>query len=267
VTTTFEQFLAALLNGAERERIGLTLTDEEARLVAAHPVTAKAYYEAWARPRGEAQAAAPLGMPPPAGPRINLPPPPPAGLPVNLPPPAPFYPRQQPVRFAADAPPGWAQPSFLERHPMFLPAYVAAGIALLALFPWPYGYYVFLRWALTITAALLTVHAVRSRQQAWLFLSIPMMILLAPAVFIVLDREIWAFLDFAAAVGLCLAGSSIRAPGGPRPDAKPRWEWWQIALLVYGIGLALALISIPVGGGSSGLPCEMQYGRSGTFCL
>jgi hypothetical protein len=155
--------------------------------------------------------------------------------------------------------------SYLDRHPAFLPLLIAAVFAVIGAGMLPYDYYVFLRCLLTVTGIFLIVHAARSARLGWLALAIPMIVLWAPAVFVVLPRVVWEVLDVLVAALLVVAGVLIPAPTGTTESGQKRWEWWKIALLTYGIGTFLCLMTVySTGGGNP--DCVVEYDRSGAYC-
>ena len=252
--TSFEQFLSVLLDDVARRRVGLNLDDAEAARIASNPKIAHAYYDNWVNP-----------PPPPAAPPAGWYPAPHAGGIAQY---------WDGVKWLASAPPSSRAPatppascdssqSFMEAHPALVVACAAAFFSLLAILPWPYEYYVFLRWALSITAVFIGVHAIRSEQQMWLFAAIPIFVLWAPAAFFTLDRAVWSVLNVTAAVVLVAAGWFLSGPMTARPDGKRRWEWWKIAALTFGIGLALAFLGQPAIGA---VDCDIAFERSGTAC-
>lgn len=119
------------------------------------------------------------------------------------------------------------------------------------------------RVTITVAAAFVIVHSVRSRQYAWLALAIPVGLLFAPAVFVALPATVWKVLDVVTAALLLLTGLLIPNPSTLTEDGQKRWEWWKVALLVFAIGWVL--LGIGVYGTGSG--CEsVSYGRIGPYC-
>jgi hypothetical protein len=166
-----------------------------------------------------------------------------------------------PTTFARDA-----APAFLDRRPAFLPLAIAALFAVVGAALLPYGYYVFLRYVLTLTSVFIVVHAIRSKQFGWLGLAIPMLILWSPAPWITLPRAVWGVFDVMVAALLIFAGSLIPAPMKVDENGQSvPWSWWKIALLVYGVGACLVVVMSS--GGSTGNPdCVTQYDRYGASC-
>ena len=251
--TSYEQFLNVLRNDAARRRVGLNITDAEAARVASDPNLARAYYVNWVD-APHPQPSVPAGWYPA----------PHAGNQMRYWDGSKWLADSPPTRNAIPVPSSRTSTlPFTEEHPAFVVACIAALLSSLAIFPWPYEYYIFLRWTLSTTAVLLGVHAVRGKQQMWLFAAIPIFLLWAPAAFFPLDRGVWSFLNIVAAAVLVAAGWFLTAPVTPRSDGKPRWEWWKIAALTYGLGVVLAFLGQPAIGA---VDCDLSYGRSGTFC-
>ena len=59
-------------------------------------------------------------------------------------------------------------------------AYVGAGLSVLALSNMPYGFYTFLRLALTIVAVVLAVQSHRLQQQGWMWVMIAIAVVWNP---------------------------------------------------------------------------------------
>ena len=134
---------------------------------------------------------------------------------------------------SSDAQQGIA-PTFLDRHPALLPLLIAATFAFVGAGLLPYSYYVFLRCVLTVTAAFIMVHAIRSERLGWLALAIPMFILWAPAAWIVLPRVVWEVLDVVVAGLLVLAGALIPAPrSSADPDGKIIIGWPNLFHFIF----------------------------------
>ena len=251
--TSFQQFLNVLRNDAARRRVGLNITDAEAEQIAGDPNLARAYYDWWVNaPRPDSSV--PAGWYPAPHARNQMR----------------YWDGGKWLASSSPTPNVGASPSsrsvtapFTEQHPAFVVTIIAAFLSLLAILPWPYEYYIFLRWTLSITAVFVGVHAVRNKQQGWLFAAIPIFLLWAPAAFFPLDRGVWSVLNVLAAGVLVASGWFLGGPPTPRPDGKPRWEWWKIAVLSFGIGLVLALLGQPA---INAVDCDLSYERAGTSC-
>src|SRR4051794_22522312 len=84
--------------------------------------------------------------------------------------------------------------------------------AALALAPihWPYGYYQFLRLAVTALAIWLAVAASRQQSTAWTIFGVGLALLYNPIMPVYLKRATWLPIDLVAAV-LCVA-AAIKLP-------------------------------------------------------
>lgn len=74
---------------------------------------------------------------------------------------------------------------------MKTPLYLSCVLLLLAIAPLPYGYYQFLRIAITIVAGILAYNSFLAKQKTWFYLFIPIVILYNPILPFHLDKEIW----------------------------------------------------------------------------
>jgi len=82
---------------------------------------------------------------------------------------------------------------------------IASGISIIMLLLaiptfWPYGYYVLLRWVVTISAVFLLSLVYESKKTFWLFLMGIVAILFNPIIPIYLDKETWIVIDFIVAI-------------------------------------------------------------------
>lgn len=94
---------------------------------------------------------------------------------------------------------------------------IATGVAmvmlLLALAPWPYGYFMLLRWVVAITAGLLVYTAHQTEGNAWVVVGVIVLILYNPIAPVHLSRDIWPILDVVTAFVFGAAffiGKSVR---------------------------------------------------------
>ena len=105
----------------------------------------------------------------------------------------------------------------LTRRPQTIPALVAAILLLVALGNHPYGYYTFVRWAVSIAAMFLAVFAHKQKRHAitWLFVGVA--ILFNPIAPVYLQRSTWHVLDVLTALifigSLVLVEGKRTAPG------------------------------------------------------
>jgi hypothetical protein len=60
---------------------------------------------------------------------------------------------------------------------------------------WPYGYYVFLRWAVTGTALFVLWKALEINKKRWVLIMTAIAILFNPITPIHLDKETWTIID------------------------------------------------------------------------
>jgi len=65
---------------------------------------------------------------------------------------------------------------------------------------WVYGYYVLLRWVVTISAVFLLSLAYESKKTFWVFLIGMVAILFNPIIPVNLDKETWVVIDFIVAI-------------------------------------------------------------------
>jgi hypothetical protein len=85
--------------------------------------------------------------------------------------------------------------TILEKRPHIIPCIIAAVMLLLALAPWPYGYYQLLRFAVCGAAVYVAVTAY-NWQKIWaIYLFGFTAILFNPLISIYLSREIWQPID------------------------------------------------------------------------
>lgn len=86
-------------------------------------------------------------------------------------------------------------------RPHAIPAVASAILLLVALGDHPYGYYTFLRWAVTSAAVLVAVVAQRSTSQwaTWPFAGIA--ILFNPIAPVYMSRQSWRPIDIICAIG------------------------------------------------------------------
>jgi len=85
--------------------------------------------------------------------------------------------------------------SVLEKRPHLIPAIIAAIMLLLALAPWPYGYYQLLRFVVCGVSAYVALMAYSWQKiwATWLFGFIA--VLFNPLILIHLSRELWQAID------------------------------------------------------------------------
>jgi ABC-type Fe3+-siderophore transport system permease subunit len=90
--------------------------------------------------------------------------------------------------------------------------YVAAALLALAILPLPYGYYIFLRFAVFAIAAFIVYQLWQAHSEVTLEILVlaGVAILFNPLVFVTLSRGSWFFIDLIAAGGLAYIGSQKR---------------------------------------------------------
>lgn len=101
---------------------------------------------------------------------------------------------------------------FIQKHPLIAPLAIAALLSFIALAELPYGYYTFLRWAMSAVAVLLAVFAIRWKQLGWLAVAAPIFILWFPPFQIYFEKEVWAPIDVVAGIALIVAGAVLTKP-------------------------------------------------------
>jgi hypothetical protein len=85
------------------------------------------------------------------------------------------------------------------------PGAAGAILLILAVFSWPYGYYIFLRWAISAIAVYVAYALSESKDnKLWIFVGV--MVVFNPVVPIYLERSLWIVIDFVSA-GFFLAFS------------------------------------------------------------
>lgn len=72
-------------------------------------------------------------------------------------------------------------------------------LLVLAIFPWSYGYYVFLRWVVFLVSGFLVYLAHNLKKTIWVVMFTLIAILFNPIVRISLDRETWQVIDLVTA--------------------------------------------------------------------
>jgi len=103
----------------------------------------------------------------------------------------------------------------LKPRPHFIPSLIAAAMLLVALVPWPYGYYMLLRWV-TCAAAIYVAYKAYVWGTAWAAWAFGFVAaLFNPLLPIHLDRELWRPIDVTAAAAFVLAVFLLRQPPIP----------------------------------------------------
>ena len=83
---------------------------------------------------------------------------------------------------------------------MKTPLLIACLLLLIAIAPMPYGYYQFLRIAITIVAGITAYNLFEKKQNNWLIAFVLIMILYNPIIVIHLDKAIWKPINIVTAV-------------------------------------------------------------------
>lgn len=78
-------------------------------------------------------------------------------------------------------------------------------LLILAIFPWPYGYYIFLRWVVAVTGILLAYTAHLMGKSGWVVAFVLLSLLFNPVIPFHLDRETWQVFDLLGAGVFLLA--------------------------------------------------------------
>ena len=77
---------------------------------------------------------------------------------------------------------------------------IAALLLFIAVAPLPYGYYIFLRWVITIIAAISAIDSLSKEKVSWIWVFACIVILFNPIVPIYLTKGIWMPIDIIAAI-------------------------------------------------------------------
>lgn len=102
--------------------------------------------------------------------------------------------------------------SILEKRPHLVPAVIAAIMLLLALAPWPYGYYQLLRFVVCGAAGYVAVIAYNWQKMwaVWLFGLVA--VLFNPLIPIHLTRELWQPIDVICGILFVIAAIILNKP-------------------------------------------------------
>lgn len=88
----------------------------------------------------------------------------------------------------------------MNNRPHLVPSLVIAFLLLMAALPWPYGYYVFLRWV-TCGMAAYTAYISYTWETKWaLWVFIPIAILFNPIFPVYLTKAVWQPIDVVVAI-------------------------------------------------------------------
>jgi uncharacterized membrane protein YccC len=89
-------------------------------------------------------------------------------------------------------------------------SFIAAGLALVAIADWPYGFYMLLRLVVTAAACAAAFAFWEPRRPALLVLAVGLGLLFQPLVKVAFEKDVWRVLDVGAAVLLVWFGFATR---------------------------------------------------------
>ena len=89
--------------------------------------------------------------------------------------------------------------------------YIAAAMAFIAVFNWPYGYYMSLRWIVTVTCVLASIDFFSQHRSQWAWAMLVTAGVFNPIWKVSFERETWRILDVACGILLILAERSQAA--------------------------------------------------------
>ena len=92
------------------------------------------------------------------------------------------------------------------KEPLIILQLISIALVLIALFPLPYGYYIFLRIAMFISMGILAYYQWTQKQSIdiWVAILVGFAILYNPIIPVHLTREIWSVLNILTAAGVGL---------------------------------------------------------------
>jgi hypothetical protein len=87
---------------------------------------------------------------------------------------------------------------------------IASGVLLLLAIPsgWPYGFYVLLRWAISISSVIIAYGFYQSKLSAWALIFGGVAFLFNPLIPVFLDKSSWVMIDFISSLLFFLAAYS-----------------------------------------------------------
>src|SRR3989338_1272496 len=88
-------------------------------------------------------------------------------------------------------------------------SYIAAGMSVLAIFLMPYGYYIVLRWVVSIAALLTAFIAYKNNKTSWVVMAVIALVIWNPITPVYLGREIWLPFNIVAAAFFFMAPKKI----------------------------------------------------------
>jgi len=89
---------------------------------------------------------------------------------------------------------------------------IVAGIMLLIAVPpfWPYGYYMFLRWVVSVSAVINAIFFYKSNQNGWAVSMTLVALLFNPIAPVYLDKALWILLDIVVAILMFVSTTKLR---------------------------------------------------------
>jgi hypothetical protein len=78
---------------------------------------------------------------------------------------------------------------------------------------WPYGYYIFLRWAISLLSVFIAYQAYKLERNLWIYIFAGMAILFNPIAPVYLDKSAWVLIDVVCA-GMFLASTFATKKNG-----------------------------------------------------
>lgn len=108
---------------------------------------------------------------------------------------------------------------FLEQRPVFWISLASVPFLLIAVAPISsYGYYVFLRLVVLVSAGISGIGALGAKKYIWAVLFWLVTILFNPFIPIHLDKETWVVLDLLCAALMLLGSFAVKRPPSRSPD-------------------------------------------------
>ncbi len=106
----------------------------------------------------------------------------------------------------------------MDKKPHLIPSLIAAGMLLLSLAPWPYGYYQLLRFVVCGVGAYVAYTAYQWQKlwAVWLFGFIAL--LFNPLIPIHLSRELWQPIDVACAILFIVMAFVLKKPAEEKQE-------------------------------------------------
>lgn len=89
---------------------------------------------------------------------------------------------------------------------------IISGVLLILAIPigWPYGFYILLRWIISITSAMVAYGFYKSKFPAWTFVFGTLAFLFNPILPVYLNKSAWVSIDFISAILFFIAAYSIK---------------------------------------------------------